>query len=357
MACTEEDLRQLQWLLDRKATELHLIYNVSTIIAGALREPTMFEELWPFLEKAMSLSAMSVTMAEPGGGLYLAHSSGTAVFRMQVPMEGVPGTVIASARPLFIKDCSSYEGFLHYPGEKRQDGTSLISVPLKQEDRVIGVLSLEKGGDRFESDDVDMVVMVGLLAAIGLQKCGLFEKTERLSLKDGLTGLFNHRVFMEKLCEELKRMDRTKRPVTLVMMDIDNFKLVNDRFGHKEGDRLLSEVARAMSSQVRIAPTDVLTRYGGEEFALLLAETPLDQAVVVAERMRKAVAKYPFSLAQSQPGFTLTISGGVASAYVNDSSEVDLVAEADKALYHSKRNGKNRTSYIENGSIILMNDE
>ena len=128
----------------------------------------------------------------------------------------------------------------------------------------------------------------------------------------------------------------------------------NDTFGHSEGDRLLAETSALMADTVREAPTDILARYGGEEFALLLVTTNMNQALCVAERIRTAVAKKKFSLVIKHPGERPTISLGVATFRGKKCCESDLVVMADKALYHSKKNGRNLTSYMEGGNLHVF---
>jgi len=359
MDITEENIRLLEMLLDRKQTELHIIYNLGAILGESMRTPELLLRLWPFLKDPLSLSALSIYELAPDGGcLTPVFSSGTAGTRPPIPrMEGAPWVAVTTGRPFMLEDASRYDGFLHYPGEVRGRRPSVIAAPLKAHDKVTGILLVERDAVPFENDDVDLVVMVGLLVAIGLEKCALFEKTENLSFRDSLTGLYNHRIFIEKLHDEADRMKRTKRPLSLIMMDIDDFKHINDSYGHKEGDTFLTEISALMALQIRTAPTDILARYGGEEFALVLAETSLDGAVLVAERIRKAVCGHPFKLVTANPHERPTISIGVATSLKTEECKAYLVKNADMALYHSKRHGKNRTSYAAGGEFVLAGPE
>jgi len=261
------------------------------------------------------------------------------------------------ALPLFIENASSCHSFLHFPGEPRHDRSSIIAVPLKNKDGIAGVLTVERTSGLLKPDETDLLMMVGMLVALGIEKCDLFEKTEELSLRDGLTGLFNHRVFMEKLDEETRRRERTGHPLSVIMLDIDDFKRINDTYGHKSGDTVLTELASVMRYQVRNSPTDVLARYGGEEFALLLADTPLERAVMVAERIRAAVAGHVFPRFDQGPEEHPTVSVGVATSSAVTERGAGLVSAADKALYHSKRTGKNRTSYVVDEQILSLSKD
>jgi diguanylate cyclase (GGDEF)-like protein len=163
------------------------------------------------------------------------------------------------------------------------------------------------------------------------------EVLERLSVTDELTGLYNQRYFREHLPREMTRALRTGEPLCLVLFDVDDFKQLNDRFGHATGDRVLRTVARIMGAQVR--EMDLLARYGGEEFALLASQTPLDGALALAEKIRVAVSHAPFALGGDAPAASVhvTVSAGVA-AFRGD--ERALFDDADRALYRAKAAGK-----------------
>ena len=163
------------------------------------------------------------------------------------------------------------------------------------------------------------------------------EVLEQLSITDGLTKLYNHRFFQENLTREIARVTRTKEPLSLILIDIDNFKQLNDRYGHASGDRVLCEVARIMSSLVR--ETDVLARYGGEEFAILPSRADLEGAVGLAEKVRLSIAENTCRL-ETQDGFDevrVTVSIGVA-CFAGD--RMAFFNDADRALYRAKANGK-----------------
>ncbi len=172
----------------------------------------------------------------------------------------------------------------------------------------------------------------------------LNRKLEALSITDGLTGLYNHRYFYKRLAEEIERAKRYDRRLSLIMADIDNFKLYNDTHGHQKGDVVLKGVAECIKNTIRM--NDVPARYGGEEFAIILPETGKDTAVKVADRIRHEVERRSFPGEASQPGGVLTISLGVAT-FPDDGITVDeLVKRADEALYMAKRNGRNRVEVV-----------
>ena len=169
------------------------------------------------------------------------------------------------------------------------------------------------------------------------------EELKMLSMTDPLTGLFNRRYFRERLYEEVERVKRHDGCFSTFIIDIDNFKAFNDRYGHLAGDELLKGVAKAVREAVR--SMDVVARYGGEEFAVILPHTDKKDASIIAERMRKGVQDYrpPHNIFEEWP----TISLGVAEFPADASHIDDLINKADRAMYLAKRMGKNRVVMYE----------
>jgi diguanylate cyclase (GGDEF)-like protein len=167
----------------------------------------------------------------------------------------------------------------------------------------------------------------------------LYRRIEDLARTDGLTGLLNHRTFMEKLAEEYRRIDRDGRPFSLLIMDIDKFKDVNDTYGHPVGDIALKAVAKVLQDTGR--GSDFVARYGGEEFAIGMVDTNRKGAEQTAERVRKLVEKTVAARVGGRD-LILTLSIGVSSFPEDTKNTTDLVTMADNALYQAKRSGRNR---------------
>jgi diguanylate cyclase (GGDEF)-like protein len=175
----------------------------------------------------------------------------------------------------------------------------------------------------------------------------LFEKTREFAYKDELTGLYNFRYFREHLDREIERAARYNTPVSLAMIDIDDFKSYNDRYGHESGNEALAMIARILSDSFR--KIDVLARYGGEEFVLILPSTLKIHAHLVAERARESIESHRFGALGSHPGETLTVSMGIAAYPADARGGGDLVQRADSAMYLAKARGKNQVHlYGEN---------
>ena len=218
---------------------------------------------------------------------------------------------------------------------------SVLVVPLVETaGNVLGVLELINARDEqgrvvpFDPEYEDLVRSLASQAAVAIRNTQL----EDLSFKDGLTGVYNRRHFVLRLEEEGKRSQRFNRPVSLVLIDLDHFKEINDQFGHGAGDEALREVSKLLMGNSR--GFTVITRYGGDEFAVLLVDTPKAGAVSYAQRIREVVEQHPFKYGR------LTISLGVSGLPDDVASSKDLIAAADKALYDAKRRGRNRVGAL-----------
>ena len=213
-----------------------------------------------------------------------------------------------------------------------------IIAPLICQDRVVGVLNLADKirGDSFSSEDIALIELFSQLVGASVGNIKLFERIQRQATTDGLTGLVNHRTFYEVLEKELWRSRRHGGQISLIMVDIDNLKKINDAYGHRAGDRVIKQISRKIKECIR--QIDTPARYGGDEFAVILPKTPLADAVVVAERMVDGVANSPITWKKEQ--IALSISVGLGQ-YDAESSPEDITSRADRALYTAKRAGKN----------------
>jgi diguanylate cyclase (GGDEF)-like protein len=183
---------------------------------------------------------------------------------------------------------------------------------------------------------------VALLAA-SLKNAELMQELHENGLQDGLTGCFNRTHAIDSLDIELKRARRTKRPLSVVMIDLDSFKLINDRHGHLCGDAVLATVGDRMRGATRAG--DLKCRYGGDEFIVLLPETPIGGAKLVCENLRKAIEREPIPWADGQ--IALTASFGVTEVHPGEADPLAVIARADSALYRAKRAGRNRVAVAE----------
>ncbi len=218
---------------------------------------------------------------------------------------------------------------------------SQAALPLRTGETIVGVLAIASTNFReLAVSEVERLQVIGNQSSLALQNALLHEELERLSVTDRLTELYNHGYFQQRLEEEIGRAQRFGRTLSLLMLDIDDFKDFNDTFGHPRGDKVLQKVSSIIRDNLR--EMDVAARYGGEEFVVVLPETDAEGAAAVAERIRQGVAEFPFVGADGQPAVNKTVSIGVA-AYPHHATALSrLVDLADRAMYLGKRSGKNR---------------
>jgi diguanylate cyclase (GGDEF)-like protein len=224
-------------------------------------------------------------------------------------------------------------------------GASALAAPLgatEGGDQVIGIVSVARGDHVFTAAERELFAYLTNQASVSVENVDLHETVQRQAVTDELTGLFNHRRFQEVIAAEVERARRYGQEMGLIMLDIDNFKQVNDRYGHLQGDLVLREVARVLRQSSR--EIDEPARYGGEEMAVALPQTDLEGAFQFAERVRHSVEALDLPLLSGDGTLKVTASFGVASLASADHADKDaLVAAADSALYEAKRAGKNRT--------------
>jgi diguanylate cyclase (GGDEF)-like protein len=344
-ASTRRDYRAL---FHRKLTENHLFYEVGRIIASETEPFELIKKIIYVMNKEVPFEDATVyTVKKDMTGLdpfyYGGPSFRKAVLDTVYYDSGAPGSIASTGESIFLQDAALYEGFLQYPEERRKPG-SYLGIALKNESRVIGVMGFSHSNpSAFRVEDLDTIRTLSPLISAGFEKAELFRKTLELSRIDELTGLLNYRVLMEKLSEEVRRKIRTSRAFSFIMIDIDDFKRVNDRYGHLEGSRLIAQMGPLLRTACRTDSTDICFRYGGEEFSILLTETTMEEAEAVAERIRKSVDEYPFTVKVSHPTEVISVSLGVSCmAGDKQKSITELINEADIALYHAKAAGKNR---------------
>jgi len=258
--------------------------------------------------------------------------------------EGIAGKVVQTGHALVVHDIEQ-DKRIDLPKRPRFESKSLISLPLKHNDQLLGVMNLSDKHDGTPFTEYD----VRLLSRFAEQACGLISqvsalertgKLEKLAVTDPLTGLYNRRLLEERLAEELSRCRRHGQLLSVMLVDLDFFKEYNDLCGHLAGDKALKRIAELLRKSAR--SMDVVTRFGGEEFCLLLPNTSAREALMVGERVRRAIEKAVFPHEESLPNSRLTTSVGIAD-FARDRDEASsLIHAADMALYQAKHAGRNR---------------
>jgi diguanylate cyclase (GGDEF)-like protein len=261
------------------------------------------------------------------------------------PGEGLLDYSASLRSPLLILDARNAES--HRNEELSNDvlvnERSIMLAPLRSDSsgETSALLYLGDGEpEKFTLYDQNLFEMLSLQVAIALEKATLYEKMKEQAITDGVTGLYTHRYFQERLIEEVKWSERTHKPLCLIMVDTDHFKKFNDTLGHPQGDSLLREIASLLKDSCR--DSDLVCRYGGDEFTMILKETDKDGARKIAERIREA-----FELRLGKHKVKVTSSIGLACYPTDAARKEDLVKAADAALYESKRRGRNQVQVAQ----------
>jgi diguanylate cyclase (GGDEF)-like protein len=247
----------------------------------------------------------------------------------------IAGLVAKEDQPLLVTDI---ETDFHVARANRSHyrSKSFISVPIKIHNRLEGVVNVadknSKESDVFTEIDLKILNAIVRQAAIAIENANYYRKLEHLSTTDSLTTLFNHRYFLLTLDREIDRLKRYPKPLCLLMLDIDDFKMYNDTYGHLAGDSLLKDLSALLKDNLR--NVDIICRYAGDEFVAILPETDVREAEIIAHKLKNALIQQRFRK-------KVTISIGIAKCGT-DMSRRDLIMKADQALYQSKRGGRNR---------------
>ena len=256
--------------------------------------------------------------------------------------EGIAGSVLSEGRPMVASIDDLGRSSLPERGYKTK---SFISYPISIGSRRFGVLNLadKTGGGAYDANDLSMIESVAPQIALAIERAAWQQRANQyqvMSITDPLTGLHNRRYLEARLAEELSRSKRYDYPLSFMMIDIDDFKIYNDQNGHQAGDRALEITAQCLRAALR--KVDVASRYGGEEFSILLPQTDLKEAGVIADRIRRKIYDTAFTHGKSQPLGAVTVSIGLSAFSPTLDSAEAIVRAADRALYHAKRHGKNR---------------
>jgi diguanylate cyclase (GGDEF)-like protein len=235
----------------------------------------------------------------------------------------------------------SMQKYLNDPIIRFLDSEELAVVPLKAKDKINGIILADNFITKkpITKNDLRMLIMLANQAGLAVENSRLFEKTVIRAHTDSLTDLWNHGYFQRLLGAEIERAKATDKPMSLIMLDIDDFKIYNDKLGHQAGDKILKNLAGLLRNQSR--KMDYTCRYGGEEFTVILPHTDKKEAFFIAERLRENIEKYYFNHEEILPHKKLTVSLGIASFPVDGSTPSELIAASDKALYQAKHKGKN----------------
>jgi len=321
----------------QRARHLEVINAIARETTAVLDQEELLIKVCSVIQQRFEVGHVSVLLREDDG-LLLRASQGTftasaAAGGRLSASAGLWGRTLAAGKTLIesdVRSCPEYVGFYH-------ETRSRMCIPLVSFGQTLGVLMLESElTGSFNEGDVESLEAVADICATAIQNAHYVERVKQLAYLDGLTGIFNRRYFEMRVVEEIDRARRFNSGMAVLMIDIDQFKRLNDDFGHLLGDEVLRQVSSMFHGQVR--KIDVVCRYGGEEFAILLSQTNPQHALAVAEKLRRLVETWQF------PGVpqSVTISSGVATYPDHGTTRDELVKSADAGLYAAKQGGRNR---------------
>jgi len=276
-----------------------------------------------------------------------AHSGLTADFVKKERWDASPGGLteqVLNAGEIFFVEDTSKTPYFKNPIAIKEGIRSLVCVPLVLHDRIVGVLYLDDFIPReFDREKLKLLSVLSSFAAMAIYNAKLHNRTKLLAITDALTGLHNHRYFQQVFGQELERARRYKNTLAIIMLDVDDFKKFNDKYGHSTGDLVLASIGEIIFATLR--GVDYAFRYGGEEFVVLLPETKLESAIHVAERLRESIEAETVVKLKGIAGHGVTVSVGVA-CYPDSALKCDeLFNKVDGLLYQAKVFGKNKVYF------------
>jgi diguanylate cyclase (GGDEF)-like protein len=341
-----EEIALERELLVRKSNHLSLLNRVLSRASASLDAATILSKARSDLRSLLPLTALSAVFWVRSG-----HDAGVEA-ELYMPCLLTPPesaqwqqALIEAAERHAGTKVSEYRQVCLTADRSRKPAPALSSgrlvlLPLSVGGEGFGCLALMTDkGLRLAKDQVQTLNACVNHLALALRNALMYRQVKSMADRDGLTKIGNRRSFEERLAEETARHNRYGQPLSLILVDVDHFKAVNDTYGHPAGDEVLRDMAALLGEGLR--SSDYPARYGGEEFVVILPHTSREQAALLAERIRQRVAEHVFRIGGAKPGLNLTVSAGVA-ALTPGASAQDLVLLADQALYLAKNNGRNR---------------
>ncbi|MBF0500893.1 MAG: diguanylate cyclase [Candidatus Riflebacteria bacterium] len=330
--------------LDRKVFNLMTLQQSGKVLSSTLNIDSLLTmAIDMFLETVWANRGVLMLMSEDNLKFEVKASKGLDPKEM-IDLENNPAETWAMTalqkdkRPIFSHELAEKAKFQSYTIINRQLPFA-VYVPLLKEGELYGVVKIgaKINGENFNENDLEFFSTLSSQVVISFENARLYS----LAITDSITKLYIHRYFQLRLDEEVKRSRRYNSTLTLLMCDIDNFKHINDNYGHQQGDTILKEISMILRKNIR--STDIAARYGGEEFVIILPETTQSDAKIVAERIRRDVAKFEFpSLVADHAPIHTTISIGVAGFPLNANDKDELIRKADSSMYKAKDSGRNK---------------
>jgi len=346
---TDDEFRTVADNFNKMTSNIDILYDVSNKMSFSSDTEDLLNIILDKALNALSSSHGSLMLVDESEkymkvAVVRGFDTTTRTF-LKIPIgEGIAGTVAKEEKGLIINEGYKDERFKIFGDGPSYEKNikSLLCVPLKADKKILGVINIvnKLNKEYFSDTDLKFMEVLANQAAIALSKAKLYEE----SITDGLTKLFIHRYFQSKLDDEIKRANRYKTGLSLLMLDIDHFKKFNDTYGHLQGDSVLIHTANIIKDSVR--EIDIACRYGGEELAVIMPATDTEGAYIVAERLRKKIEEHNFPAVNNGKTLHVTVSIGIATFPVHAELKQDLIHKADQALYLAKANGRNRVNVM-----------
>jgi diguanylate cyclase (GGDEF)-like protein len=337
------DLEETKVHLESKIQDLHSIYEVSTAIAGTLDTEELFGTIPDRVMRTLGLKGFRLLLYDGERHRLVCRSAAagmpdTAAEGLSSgPGEGVPWRVFETGQPVYVPDVRTHSEFVSGHGEGT-DVRSFMCVPLLSKGKPIGVLNVtHPEPNAFDAESVATMRVLAAHMSIAIENAELFHFVRTLADKDSLTLLYNHGAFHARLRIELERAARYGRSLSVMMLDLDSFKDINDAHGHPIGDRILVMTAGVLCAHLR--KSDVAARYGGDEFAVILPETDLAATSAIAGRIAAGISQVRLDKKDGE-AISFTASIGYAACRPDSPDRENILNVADRLMYESKRRGR-----------------
>ncbi|MBI5043438.1 MAG: sensor domain-containing diguanylate cyclase [Nitrospirae bacterium] len=337
--------RGLKESLRQKDKELSFFIEVGKALTSTLKFKEILKIIMDNAQKLVKSEAWSILLVdEKANKLYFELAKGEKVDKIKdirLNMgEGIAGWVATKGAPLIVPDVSKDKRFFSGVDKKTKFKTkSILCVPIISKNKTLGVLELinKKDGNSFERKELELMLKLIDHAAIAIERSMLYERTAELAVTDDLTKLFNFRFLDQRLDEEIKKCKKNGGSVSLIFLDMDHFKLINDNYGHLMGSKVLIEVAQILINTLR--DMDIIARYGGDEFVVVLPDTGTETTYRITKRIQNLIRKHLF-LNEEGLSSHITASFGIATYPEHAASKLELIRLADQAMYIVKNRAR-----------------
>jgi diguanylate cyclase (GGDEF)-like protein len=338
---TLDTLNERTWELESSQAQLSNIYETTRALSGILNLEELLKEILRIAKNIFRYRHCKI---------YLAKTTGDELY-LFASLDNENRHIYEKPEP-YNRDIGNLKNFQdtgsmikHLSGNRKNGKEKSIDVPMISRGKVIGIMQVtSESRSAITARERKLLMIFANSSAIAIDNSLLHKKTQELTITDELTDLYNFRYFKSRLLDELKRADRYRQKLSILMLDIDHFKKVNDQYGHQTGNIILREVSSIISQCVR--DVDVVARYGGEEFTVILPQTDREDASIIAERIRETIAKNYFQNNHGRREIKITISIGGCTYPDGTHTLEQLLEKADSALYRAKAEGRNIVYFV-----------